>query len=144
MAAQFHTISILIPVFNEVNTVEAIVQRVRTADSCGLAKEIILVDDSSTDGTAKILNQLAAGAADIKHYTHTVNCGKGAAIRTCLEHATGDILLIQDADLEYDPADYPKLIKPFWTAGRTSSTAPVSQGEHTGFCCSGTIWPTGS
>ena len=112
MAAQFHTISILIPVFNEVNTVEAIVQRVRTADSCGLAKEIILVDDSSTDGTAKILNQLAAGAADIKHYTHTVNCGKGAAIRTCLEHATGDILLIQDADLEYDPADYPKLIKP--------------------------------
>ena len=111
MAAQFHTISILIPVFNEVNTVEAIVQRVRSADTCGLTKEIILVDDASTDGTAKILNQLA-GAADIKHYTHTVNCGKGAAIRTCLEHATGDILLIQDADLEYDPADYPKLIKP--------------------------------
>ena len=111
MSAPFHTISILIPVFNEVKTIEAIVARVRAADTCGLIKEIILVDDASTDGSAEIFKRLAL-AADLKCFSHPVNRGKGAAIRTCLEHASGDILLIQDADLEYDPADYPKLIKP--------------------------------
>ena len=111
MAAQFHTISILIPVFNEVKTVEALLRRVRAADTSGLTKEIILVDDASTDGTAEILNRLSS-STDIKCYTHPINRGKGAAIHTCLQHATGEILLIQDADLEYDPTDYPKLIKP--------------------------------
>ena len=111
MSAPFHTISILIPVFNEVKTIEAIVARVRAADTCGLIKEIILVDDASTDGSSEIFKRLAL-AADLKCFSHPVNRGKGAAIRTCLEHASGDILLIQDADLEYDPADYPKLIKP--------------------------------
>ena len=111
MSAQFHTISILIPVFNETHTIEENIRRVRAANTGNLAKEIILVDDASTDGTAEILNRIA-GTTDIKLYSHPVNRGKGAAIRTCLQHATGDILLIQDADLEYDPADYPKLIKP--------------------------------
>lgn len=111
MSAQFHTISILIPVFNEAQTIEEIIRRVRAADTGGLAKEIILVDDASTDGTTEIINRFA-NAADLKRYTHPVNRGKGAAIRTCLQHATGEILLIQDADLEYDPGDYPKLIKP--------------------------------
>ena len=111
MSAKFHTISILIPVFNEVQTVEEILRRVRAADASGLAKEIILVDDASNDGTADILKRLT-GTPGLKLYSHPVNCGKGAAIRTCLQHATGDIFLIQDADLEYDPADYPKLIKP--------------------------------
>ena len=111
MSEKFHSISILIPVFNEVKTIEEIIRRVRTADTGVLAKEIILVDDASTDGTAEILKRLT-GATDIKCFSHPLNRGKGAAIRTCLQHATGDILLIQDADLEYDPADYPKLIKP--------------------------------
>lgn len=111
MSATFHTISILIPVFNEVKTIEAIIARVRAADTCGLTKEIILVDDASTDGSAEIFKRLSQ-AADLKCFSHPVNRGKGAAIRTCLEHASGEILLIQDADLEYDPADYPKLIKP--------------------------------
>jgi len=111
MSDIFHTISILIPVFNEAQTVEEIVHRVHAADTRGLVKEIVIVDDASTDGTAEILTRLA-GTENIKCYFHPVNRGKGAAIRTCLQHATGDIFLIQDADLEYDPADYPKLIKP--------------------------------
>ena len=111
MSAQFHTISILIPVFNEAATITELIRRVCAADCSGLTREIILVDDASTDGTADILHKLT-GTANIKRYTHPVNCGKGAAIRTCLQHATGDIFLIQDADLEYDPADYPKLLKP--------------------------------
>ena len=111
MSVRFHNISILIPVFNEIQTIEEILRRVRAADTSGLVKEIVLVDDASTDGTAEILKRLT-GAADIKFFSHSVNRGKGAAIRTCLQHATGDIFLIQDADLEYDPADYPKLLKP--------------------------------
>lgn len=73
-------------------------------------KEMIVVDDASTDGTADILRALERD--DVKAYFHTTNAGKGAAVRTALQHATGDIILIQDADLEYDPADYPALIKP--------------------------------
>ena len=111
MSAQFHTISILIPVFNEVRTIDEIIRRVRAADTGALAKEIVIVDDASTDGTDKTLSRFS-GDTDIKLYAHPVNRGKGAAIRTCIQHATGDILLIQDADLEYDPTDYPKLIKP--------------------------------
>jgi len=108
MADAFKTVSILIPVFNEVRTLEEIVRRVRAAETTGLTKEIILVDDASTDGTADILKNLS----DVKVYSHPLNRGKGAAIRTAIEHATGDILLIQDADLEYDPCDYPLLLKP--------------------------------
>jgi glycosyltransferase involved in cell wall biosynthesis len=111
MAADFKTVSILIPVFNEARTLEEILQRVRAADSSGLAKEIILVDDASTDGTGAILKKLT-GDKDLKIFFHPFNRGKGAAIRTAIEHATGDILLIQDADLEYDPSDYPLLLKP--------------------------------
>jgi len=104
-------ISILIPVFNEVRTVEEIVRRVRAADTSGMQPEIILVDDASTDGTAEVLKKILAGT-DLRSFTHPHNRGKGAAIRTAIEHATGDILLIQDADLEYDPSDYPKLLAP--------------------------------
>jgi glycosyltransferase involved in cell wall biosynthesis len=73
-------------------------------------KEMIVVDDASTDGTADVLRALERD--DVKVYFHTTNAGKGAAVRTALQHATGDIILIQDADLEYDPADYPALIRP--------------------------------
>jgi glycosyltransferase involved in cell wall biosynthesis len=111
MAETFKKLSILIPVFNEVGTVEEIVRRVRAADTSGLQKEIILVDDASTDGTADVLKKIQKNGA-VETFSHPFNRGKGAAIRTALEHATGDICLIQDADLEYDPGDYPKLLKP--------------------------------
>ncbi len=101
----------MIPVFNEVKTVQEIVCRVNAADTLGLKKEIVIVDDASKDGTAEILKQMDA-SSDLKIHFHSTNRGKGAAIRTALEHATGEILLIQDADLEYDPTDYPLLLKP--------------------------------
>jgi glycosyltransferase involved in cell wall biosynthesis len=111
MAETYTKVSILIPVFNEVATLGEILRRVRAADTGGLAKEIILVDDCSTDGTAQVIKELAKDG-DLKTFAHPYNRGKGAAIRTALEKATGDILLIQDADLEYDPRDYPKLLAP--------------------------------
>jgi glycosyltransferase involved in cell wall biosynthesis len=111
MTEEFKRLSILIPVFNEARTVEEIVDRVHKADSCGLEKEIILVDDASTDGTGQILKKLAAKDG-VKLFSHPHNRGKGAAVRTAIEHATGEILLIQDADLEYDPDDYPALLGP--------------------------------
>jgi glycosyltransferase involved in cell wall biosynthesis len=111
MSEDFRKLSILIPVFNEARTVELVIERVRTANSCGLEKEIILVDDASTDGTGDILKKIA-GPGGLKVASHPHNRGKGAAIRTALGHATGDILLIQDADLEYDPVDYPQLLQP--------------------------------
>jgi len=111
MKAQFHKLSILIPVFNEVATLGELVRRVQAADSCGLEKELILVNDASTDGTRDVLDELSA-STNVRVVHHPYNRGKGAAVRTALEHAMGDILLIQDADLEYDPADYPALLKP--------------------------------
>jgi glycosyltransferase involved in cell wall biosynthesis len=111
MVENFQKLSILIPVFNEVRTVEQIIDRVRAADSRGLDKEIIVVDDASTDGTGDVLKKLQRNN-DLKVFAHPYNRGKGAALRKALEHATGDIVLIQDADLEYDPVDYPKLLQP--------------------------------
>lgn len=111
MTESFKKLSILIPVFNEVATIDELVRRVQRADAAGLDKQIIIVDDASTDGTASVLKKLAdSGEAQI--VTHPFNRGKGAAIRTALAKATGDVLLIQDADLEYDPADYARLLQP--------------------------------
>ena len=104
-------ISILIPVFNEARTIEKLLHRVRSSDTCGLGKEIIIVDDGSTDDTVNILRR-CANDSHVKILVHAQNRGKGAAIRTALANSTGDILLIQDADLEYDPAEYPVLLKP--------------------------------
>jgi len=111
MGDTFQRLSILIPVFNEATTVEEILRRVRAADSCGLEKEVVLVDDASTDGTGDVLKKLQ-NVDGLKIVSHPFNRGKGAALRTALEHATGDIILIQDADLEYDPSDYPNLLRP--------------------------------
>jgi glycosyltransferase involved in cell wall biosynthesis len=102
------TITILIPCFNEEATIEQIVALVKAADTCGLEKEIIVVDDASKDKSA----QVAASIAGIRLLTHPMNKGKGAAIITGMKEARGDVLLIQDADLEYTPDDYPELLKP--------------------------------
>lgn len=99
-------ITILIPVYNEVNTLRTILEKVENTDFCGLEKEIILIDDFSTDGTKEIYPSLP-----YKVLYHDVNQGKGAALRTGFKEATGDIIIIQDADLEYDPIDYKDLIQ---------------------------------
>ena len=101
-------LSIIIPVFNEVNTIAVIIQKVQSAD---YDKEIIVVDDASTDGTKDILQKLSQ-QPKLKIFYHERNRGKGAAIRTAIKNITGNITIIQDADLEYDPVDYTILLKP--------------------------------
>ena len=101
-------VSIIIPVFNEIETLDKILEKVEAAPFCGLEKEIILVDDMSTDGSREHLKELES---KYKVYYHEKNQGKGAAIRTGMSHITGDIMVIQDADLEYDPQDYQELVK---------------------------------
>lgn len=106
----FHKLSIVIPIFNERETLYDIVKQVQ-AVKLPLQKEIILVDDCSTDGTRQLLETGFNDENLVKVY-HSVNQGKGAALRTGFSKAGGDIVLIQDADLEYDPEEYPKLLQP--------------------------------
>ena len=106
------TLSIVIPVFNERETLLQLVEQVRAADAKGLRKQLVIVDDCSTDGTTDVVREHLEGAEDVKVCYHETNRGKGAALRTGFAQTTGDIVLIQDADLEYDPRDYPKLITP--------------------------------
>lgn len=103
-------LSVIMPCYNEVTTLEKILERVRQV---GLADEILIIDDGSTDGTRDILRRIEAGQpADVRVIYHEHNQGKGAAINTGFRNATGDVYLIQDADLEYDPRDYPLLLQP--------------------------------
>ncbi len=101
-------LSVIIPVYNEVESIEAILKRVQDTK---LVNEIVVVDDGSKDGTRDILKTLD-GKGGVRVILHEKNQGKGAAVRTGMTSAQGDILLIQDADLEYDPRDYPELLKP--------------------------------
>lgn len=103
-------LSIIIPVFNEKATVEEIIKRVMVAPALQYGKEIIVVDDGSSDGTGKMLENLREKSNFIL-LQHPKNLGKGAAIKTALKRATGDTVIIQDADLEYDPMDWPRLLK---------------------------------
>lgn len=102
-------LSIIIPVYNEEKTIKRIIDKINKV-KVGLKKEIIIVDDGSTDKTRDILNKINQKGTKI--FYHEKNKGKGGAIRKALKHVTGDIIIIQDADLEYDPMDYPKLISP--------------------------------
>jgi glycosyltransferase involved in cell wall biosynthesis len=102
-------LTVIIPCYNEVNTINGIIDAVVTSPYDN--KEIIVVDDFSTDGTREKLKTAICRKVDKVIY-HEVNQGKGAGIRTGIQAATGDIVIIQDADMEYDPAEYPKLIKP--------------------------------
>lgn len=103
------TLSVVIPVYKELRTIHEIVRQVRAVP---IRKQIILVDDCSTDGTRELLQEWSKSQPDLTIAFHTKNQGKGAALRTGFALATGQIVIVQDADLEYDPAQYPELIQP--------------------------------
>lgn len=107
MGADFK-LSVIIPCFNEINTIDNIIQAVKESPYDN--KEIIVVDDCSTDGTREKLKEIEK--TEVKVIYHDFNKGKGAALRTGIQFATGEIVIIQDADLEYDPREYPKLLEP--------------------------------
>jgi len=101
-------LSVVVPVYNEMQTVEEIIRRIRAV---AVPTEIIVVDDGSTDGTGELLDAMAGGK-DLRVFRHERNRGKGAALRTAFAQATGQIVIIQDADLEYNPREYCRLIQP--------------------------------
>lgn len=109
--SDYKKVSIIIPVYNERSTIQTVLDQVKLASTLNLDKEIILVDDYSTDGTTGFLKNL--NDPSFRIFFHEKNQGKGAALHTGFAHATGDIIVIQDADLEYDPAEIQIVLKPF-------------------------------
>lgn len=125
-------ISIVIPVYNEKDTLKELVERVEKADTVNLEKEILLIDDKSKDGSDEIIRELAKTKPHVKALFHAQNMGKGAALRTGFKNATGDVVVVQDADHEYDPAEYIKLLNPI-LQGRADAVFGsrfVGGGEH--------------
>ena len=120
-------LSIIIPAYNEAATIRELLLRVRSVELPGMVREIILIDDGSTDETPELISE-EKKTGDIRIITHPANLGKGAAVRTGLRAAEGDIIIIQDADLEYDPDDYPKLLAPI-LAARTDVVYGTRFGE---------------
>ena len=133
-------LSIVMPVYNERNTIEEIVARVSALE--GL-REIVAVDDGSHDGTRDILARLEREVEPLRVVLHERNAGKGAALRTGIAEALGDIVVIQDADLEYDPADIPALVAPI-RDGRSCSARASPAASRIASCTSGTPWATRS
>lgn len=109
MPQRFKKISIVIAVYNEERTIKKVLEMVQSSDTLGLMKEIIVVDDNSTDNTGKLLKSIKRN--NIRVINNPVNLGKGASLRIGFQHTTGDIVIVQDADLEYSPKDYPILIR---------------------------------
>ncbi|MHB8509663.1 MAG: glycosyltransferase family 2 protein [Candidatus Dormibacteria bacterium] len=122
-------LSVLMPAFNEARTLEQVVAAVRATP---FEKEIILVDDGSSDGTAEIIRKLGA-EPDVTALFHERNRGKGAAVRTALAAATGEVVLIQDCDLEYDPRDYGILLEPIINGDSDVVYGSRQFGSHTAF-----------
>ena len=111
-------LSVIVPVYNERYLVRDLLTRVLTVEHPSIAElEVVVVDDGSTDGTREILRELAAREPRLRYLEHPRNQGKGAAVRTGIAAATGDLTIFQDADLEYDPLDYPRLIRPILEDG---------------------------
>ncbi len=105
-------LTIVVPCYNEQTTLETLIGAVLRADTLDLSKEIIIVDDGSKDDSVAIAKNIEKNQPSVRLIQHSANQGKGAALRTGFREATGDIVLVQDADLEYDPAEYPKLLQP--------------------------------
>ncbi len=105
-------LSVVIPCYNEEQTLSQVVDRVAGADIAGLNLEIVIVDDCSADRSLEIAENLAQNNATVRVFHHRTNQGKGAALRTGFREARGDLVIVQDADLEYDPADYIRLLRP--------------------------------